>query len=303
MRIRILGFLVTTLLAALTASPALAQGSGADAAQQVLAQVRQAAGGEKLAALQSLSVEGKVKRQVRMNRGGEAQTMTRESELQMDFMMPDKFLRRETSEMMMGGGGFITAVTGFNGNGLIQDFEGSSEINMQLGMMQQSRIVPGVGRPDPAEVVKRLQADFARSWLAWALASPASSGLQFRHAGVQDGADVIEVTGGEMPATQFFFDQQSRRLSRMTYKAPAPRQMMGFGGPGGGTPSAAQAPPEDVEWQIDYSDFKMVDGVTLPHRLRRSMNGEVMEETEIKKFKLNPNLKPDKFKPRTPSNQ
>lgn len=81
------------------AAPSLPAQSEADPAAQILQQARAAAGEQKLAALKSLTVEGKTKRQIRMNRGGEMQTMTRESEFTLDFLVPDKYVRRETTEV------------------------------------------------------------------------------------------------------------------------------------------------------------------------------------------------------------
>lgn len=296
--------IATACSAAMAASPARAQGE-AEQAQQVLQQARAAAGGEKLAALQSLTVEGKTKRQMRMNRGGEAQTVTRESEFTADFLMPDKYVRRDTTEVMMGDGGFVTNISGFNGSALIQAVESTFEMPQGMRPGGGPGGGPGMGQPNPAAMVRRSQTEAARSWLAWTFSAPGYAPLQFRHAGTKDGADVIEVTGGEMPAMQLHIDQQSRRVTKMTYKAPAPRQMtMSFGGPGGAQPQSAapSGAPEEVEVEVTYADYKAVDGVMLPHRIRRSVNGEVAEETEIKKFKLNPNLKADKFKPRSPSN-
>jgi hypothetical protein len=45
-----------------------------------------------------------------------------------------------------------------------------------------------------------------------------------------------------------------------------------------------------VENQLFYADYKKVDGVMLPHRFTRAVNGNPAEETEIKKYKLNPKI-------------
>jgi len=49
----------------------------------------------------------------------------------------------------------------------------------------------------------------------------------------------------------------------------------------------------DVQWFM--SDHKKVNGVMLPHTIRRSENGEVREEWTFKKFSVNPVFKPDTF--------
>jgi hypothetical protein len=50
-----------------------------------------------------------------------------------------------------------------------------------------------------------------------------------------------------------------------------------------------------VEYQVVFNDYRDVSGVSLPHRLTKSVENEVSEEWEISKFKLNPQLKSEKF--------
>lgn len=50
-----------------------------------------------------------------------------------------------------------------------------------------------------------------------------------------------------------------------------------------------------VEYQVHFADYRDVNGISLPHRLTKSVENEVSEEWEIAKFKINPQLKPEKF--------
>ncbi len=300
--------LVAALLAAPAARAAVPQD---EAAEKVLAAARGAAGGDaKLRAVQSLSVSGKTKRQARMNFGGGDQTVVRESEWDADFLLPDKYVRKETSEAF--GGNFITVTSGFNGDALIAVLESTAE----MPMMPQG----GGQQGDPAVRVRRLRQDFARQWLAWLFEMPAAYGVALRHAGTDavgsSTADVIEASGPDDFKAQLLIDQQSHRLLRVRYRTGAPQGMrMQFGGPGGGGPPPGgeggvqmqrQAPPpgageplREIEVELSYSDFRAVDGVTLPFKFTRSTNGQVNEETELKKVKINPSLKADKFKARS----
>ena len=54
-------------------------------------------------------------------------------------------------------------------------------------------------------------------------------------------------------------------------------------------------PPQMVENTVYFSDHKEVNGVMLPHRLMRSVDGKTVEEIEIKKYKANPTLDPQMF--------
>ena len=51
----------------------------------------------------------------------------------------------------------------------------------------------------------------------------------------------------------------------------------------------------EVEFQIDFSDYREVGGMRLPHRFTKSVDGNVNEEVEVKTFKVNPAIKPEKF--------
>ncbi len=55
----------------------------------------------------------------------------------------------------------------------------------------------------------------------------------------------------------------------------------------------ANAPEVETRWVV--SDYRNVNGLNLPHHLIKSTQGQVSEEIQIQKVKVNPALKPDKF--------
>jgi hypothetical protein len=55
----------------------------------------------------------------------------------------------------------------------------------------------------------------------------------------------------------------------------------------------AQATP--VEYRIYYADYRDVDGVKLPFRLRRAIGADTTEETTFDRFRLNTKIDPRKF--------
>lgn len=57
----------------------------------------------------------------------------------------------------------------------------------------------------------------------------------------------------------------------------------------------AQATP--VEYRIYYADYRDVDGVKLPFRMRRAIGTDTTEETTFDRFRLNTKLDPRKFTP------
>ena len=57
-----------------------------------------------------------------------------------------------------------------------------------------------------------------------------------------------------------------------------------------------QPEPKTVEIQMYLSDYRGEGGVLLPHHITRAVNGEVTEEWDVTKFKINPPLKAENFK-------
>ena len=70
--------------------------------------------------------------------------------------------------------------------------------------------------------------------------------------------------------------------------------------PGPGTPGAgrAGAPPAPVENRIYYADYRDVDGMQWPFRLRRAVGPDTTEETTFDRFKVNTKIDPKKFEVR-----
>jgi hypothetical protein len=55
----------------------------------------------------------------------------------------------------------------------------------------------------------------------------------------------------------------------------------------------AKAPP--VEYRMYYGDFREVDGMKFPFRIRRAVAGDTIEETTFDKIRINPKIDPRKF--------
>lgn len=65
-----------------------------------------------------------------------------------------------------------------------------------------------------------------------------------------------------------------------------------------GAPNAARPPAKPVESRIYYADYREVDGIQLPFRLRRAVGGETVEETTIDRYRINPKIDPRRFEVR-----
>jgi hypothetical protein len=284
---------VVTLSLMMTLSASAAADDKTQRAQQIVKQARAAMGGEKLASIRSLSAAGSYRRSV-----GERELA---GELEFDMIFPDKFLKTETFSPVPGME--ITRFDAVNGDRAWMD---SKQSGSGGGMVVIRR--PG-GNSSQGQAMQQqaIQADFARLLLGWLLTTPASFPVEFSYLGeaeAPDGrADAIEVKGPSGFNARLFLDQKTHLPLMLTYRGRQPRMQVNQAGGGSREEiekkikeaEAAMAAAPEVEFQINFSDYRQIDGLQLPHRLTQSVEGQVNEEWEIKKFKLNPAIKPEKF--------
>lgn len=284
-----LSFVLT--LAALAASHAPT--TDAARAEEALKQAR-AAVGEKLGEVQSLTAKGKFRRVF-----GERETS---GEREVSFQFPDKYLAADS--IAVGGLSTSTTVTkGLNGGDAWQGGRGGMFVIGGPQMTEEQRT---------AMYRRNFQTEWARLALGMLVTAPPSFPVQFTYAGeaeAEDGkADVLDAAGPEKFAARLFLDKQTRLPLMLTYKITARRL-------GAGPLSirhnmskeeiekmikeqeAKSGPPQEVEHQVRFSDFRKVGGLTLPHRITQtSDSNDMTEEWEITKYEINPQLKADTFK-------
>jgi len=273
-----------------------------DRAQQVLAQARAALGGEaKLKAIQSLSAAGKYRRLA------QGQDISGEAEVEM--LLPDKYLKNDTMSIM---GAEITRIEAISGDKAWMDSRSGG------GGMVVVRNAPANATPQQAEATLRMtRAEFARLLLSFLLTTPTSLPVEFSYVGeaeAPDGrADVIEAKGADNFAARLFFDQKTHLPLMLSFRGTPPRMNM-HSASHGSMPSpeemekmrkeaqekaekeAQSAPkPQEAEIQWRFSDYRQVGGISFPHRITKAADGQVNEEWEMTKFKLNPPLKPGNF--------
>ncbi|MFN0084856.1 MAG: hypothetical protein ACKVX9_05670 [Blastocatellia bacterium] len=212
----------------------------------------------------------------------------------------------------MGGGGGRGGGGGFGGGGGGGDIGGGGG-GLGGGGMGGGRgggmgMPPGGGAggrggvrpmsPEMEDAMKReARADFARMMISLLLITPqGASPYEFsyeKELAAKDGkADVLRVTGPDQFVMFLLFDQKSHLPWMFTYRAAAPRL---------GRPSAAPTDEEEspdarmIDYQVFFSEHKVEGGIQLPHRLARVANGQLVEEWKLNKFKLNPDLKANRF--------
>jgi hypothetical protein len=271
-------------------------------AQELIGQARAALGGEaKIKSVQSLTASGKL-RQVMRSDDTDNQI---EGEIELNFLLPDKYLRTDTTPLPVGDGE-VRRTSGINGDQTFRDAQATGGGMVMIRPMSD----------DPkarAGQLRMMREELARHLLVWLLTSPANFPVEFSYAGEaesKDGkADALDIKGPEGFNARLFLDKQTHIPLMLSYRAPQPRaamitrSMQGSHEDLEARKKEAQeqaerqaANPELSEIQVYFSDYRAEDGILLPHRITRSVNGDFSEEWELKKFKINPPLKAESFK-------
>jgi len=307
--------------------------AGGDKTAEVLTGARKAIGDKKLDSLKSLSVNATLQRNVgTMQINSEVELL---SELPDKYVRSetttgpmtgssttgfngDKPLTRANSQMVGGGGGMIIRMGpgggAFSGTGNDPKPTPEEQEKMNAAMLRSSR------------------QELSRLMLGWFAMAHPSVNAEYSYAGEAESPDgkafVIDAKNADGFAARLFIDQQTQLPLMLTYQGPQPR-MITMGGPGGaaggrqGAPAAGQGkpatpmtdeerkkmrddvqkqmadmqkdPPKMIEYTLYFDDWREVDGVKFPHRMRRASGGTTSEEWTVTKVKVNPKIDAKKF--------
>jgi hypothetical protein len=174
--------------------------------------------------------------------------------------------------------------------------------------------------------------DYARLALGLFANSPAYP-LTFSYAAIaeapQGRADVLEVKGEGNFTARLFINSQTRLPIMVSWTTPPTNVIVTVPGqpppstvaPGAVVVAGPPAPPKDapkdvmdryskevlsirataqatpVENRLYFADYRDVDGVKFPFRLRRAIGTETTEETTFDRFRINAKIDPRKFEP------
>jgi hypothetical protein len=271
-------------------------------AEDVLAQARKALGGAaRLTAVKSLTATGTYRRtpgpgmRIGVIGGPAGAPAVMSGDMEVSLLLPDCYLKSESI-----GAGEATALEGLDRGKAWTD----TRSGPGAGVFVFRRATGGADSPDV-----RFRHAAARYLLAWTLDAP---GAQFTYAGeaeAPDGkADVLDVAGPDGFAVRLFIDRESHLPLMMTYKT-----RIATGGPvrieiaeGGPHPDPAElrarlekAPPpptREAEMQLRFAEYRQTGAIEFPMLMTWSVDGAVTEEFEVKKFAVNPNLTPDRFR-------
>jgi hypothetical protein len=294
------------LILALPLALTLQAGAAAAAdekADELLAALRQALGGNKVEGVKTLSATGEFRRMM-----GDREM---NGDLTIEVIAPDKFKR--TEDMGIPGGPTFSRVVALNGTDFWED---STNRGGGPGMMRFGGPGgpggPGGSGQGPTDEdrqrwrqaqQRRVAGELQRNLLLW-LGRTTAPATYVGEAEAEDGkADVIEVKPEGAAAMRLFLDQQTHMPLMLTYTGVMPRMVVRQAGGPPPTPEemrkrweeARSQPPQEVTYEVHLDDYKDVGGVMLPHRMTQSVDGKPTEEWTVNAFKVNPNLKPESF--------
>lgn len=257
--------------------------------------------------------------------GGGGGQMT--GSIEIDVLFPDKFYRAETSN----GGLAMTRVDGFEGSRPFFEMQSSSpgtRIMADNGANDPQRMQATLRRANKdlgRLLLGLIGGTHAGFPVQYAYAGEADSSETTAH--------VIDVTGPDDFKARLFIDTKTNLPLMLTYseQEATVRTITQRGGPGGaqtggGAPNvrvaqgAAEghgmreltpeqraeldkqmrelesAPRRMIDYRIFFADYREVNGISLPHKISRGTAEKLTEEWEIKSYKVNPDIKPDRFR-------
>lgn len=300
--------------AATSPAPPLTQ-AAIDKAAPILAAARQALGGDKLAAIRTLVARG----QTRRLRGNNVVPIL----FEMNLELPDKYLRKDESPAENSD----PTSLGFNGNDLLQ-LPPPAAPPARAGAPPVPEAALEAARMARIRTVKQDFVRFALGMFAQSFDTyPLTFGYAAQAQAPQGTADVLDVRGADGFALRFLIQSDTHMPVMVSWTLPPTAVVVTVTGqpapatvaPGAvvvtaPAPPPASAPQEQkdqyardvlalrqkaqatpVEHRIYFADYRDVDGVKLPFRLRRAIGTDTTEETTFDRFQINPRIAAQKF--------
>ena len=318
---------VQAVFLAVFAAQALVVGQGGEV-QRVLSQIRAALGGEaKLAAVKSISVEGQTLRSAPDGTSAASDfEMAFELPDAVKYMKKEVLANFSgmniTRRSGFNGAGLIEEVDtppsmGGGGMRVMRMSPG--------GVTPGGTATPEQIAAQKEQLILSHKREFARLMLGMLGSSTPAYPVEFVYAGqaeAPDGkADVLEVKNADGFRAKLFVDGKTHLPLMLMWTDKEPLRMMSssggtqvagngnvqvFSGSGGQaqTPEdvakrqeemaarlkEADAKRRMVEYRVIYADYKTIDGVRLPTRIQRMMDGLPTEEMNLDKIKVNAKL-------------
>lgn len=323
---------VTAAAAIAFAQPVTYLAQEANKAVEILAAARKAIGDKKLDAMKTFSVQSSLQRNVnnmQMNSDVEIVLDLPDKYLRQEtpsggsgMMMVagggvsgfngDRPLQKiQGGSSMPAGGGMIIRMGG--GPGML-DGSGEKPTPEQIEQMTKS-------------ILRGSRVEASRLMLGWFATAHPTANAEYAYAGEAESPDgkayVIDVKNADNLAVRLFIDEQTHLPLMVTYRGPQPRMMtsnMSVPAPAAGSGAHVvtsggseedrkkaladaekqlqemqRQAPAMVDYAVFFEDWREVDGVKFPFKMRRAMAGTTTEEWTVNKVKVNPKVDPKRF--------
>lgn len=298
-----IGVLLRTALAAMIAVGVGAQARTADA---VLREMRAALGGDAaLDAIQTWSVSGDITSSIGPR--------SHSSALELFALLPDHYMEVHRSFQSLAGPVRMDIETtnyrGFKGNELIRRTDSTFPVPPDPGPQTPSAIAERARK-----MIAGNKRDFARLSVALFGRSFDGSPIVFSYVGTDtvegQAMEVVEMRDATAFVMRLYVNQTTHLPAFIAWQASPPivymvtssSTMAVSGGrvvsqtPQTFDPTGPPPPTQpDVMWRMVFSDFKVQDGLTWPHRVKQMAGDKVTEDMKLGKFKLNPKIDAKKF--------
>jgi hypothetical protein len=314
---------LAVVIAAYGAVLTRAQAQADAKAASVMADVKKALGGEqKIAAMKALAMRADYRRElsagaggggtmtfVMMGGGGSTSTSQQTTgKIEIDLDLPGNYLRSDVGTAAFG----MTRTEGFeSARPFLEVVPNSPGMRIQVDSPAS----------DPARAkaaLKRSHAELARLFIGLTGGAQPGFPVTFAYGGQAESpdgkADIIDVSGPDDFKCRLFVDAETHLPLMVSYMEPEARVMMRTVGGGGGQNlppgltkeqqdelarqmrEAEATPPKLVEYRLFFSDYRKIDGISLPHRIARGVGSKTTEEWDVTSYKVNPTFKADRFK-------
>ena len=190
-----------------------------------------------------------------------------------------------------------------------------------FGGGRQTQAQNPVGQPeggpqiDPERIKEQLrrtrQAEMARLTLVWLLTTDGPVAWIGTAEAPEGTADVLEVKPANGVPTRLFLEPSTHMPLMITWQGQPPRggDLGRRGSAGRNAPQAGpdraqgrrggaaqgNAPQGQATLELHMAEYKVVNGIKLPHLITRGSDGTTQEELKIKSFKINANFKANTF--------
>jgi hypothetical protein len=245
--------------------------------------------------------------------------------IEIDVDLPDRYLRAD-----IGSSGFsMTRTEGFeSGRPFLELVPNSPGMRVQADR-------PTDDPTRAKNALKRSNTELARLMLGLVGATHPGFPVTYAYAGQAESpdgkADLVDITGPDDFEVRLFVDVETHLPLMLTFVEAEPRMVMRTmtSGAGGAQPAneggaqrppvtgagtrveltpeqraelekqraeAEATPPKMIEFRLFFSDYRKIDGVSLPHKIARGTGGTTTEEWDVTSYKVNPTFKADRFK-------